>query len=117
MKYVNWDNNLWQDKQWYRKKVLFDWADSWYIWHVVQEVIIPPHEFAKPHYHEHTTEVFYFLTEYGYWIVNGEKIVPKIGDVLLIEPHDVHTVINETDEEYRYLTFKINAVDNDLQRK
>ena len=84
---------------------------------MVQEVIIPAHQVANAHYHEHTTEVFYFLTEHGYRIVNEEKIVPKIGDVLLIEPGDIHTVVNETDQDYRYLVFKINAVDNDLQRK
>lgn len=44
----------------------------------------------------------------GYFTVNGEKIMPEAGDILVIEPNDSHTVTNDTDEDFRYMAFKVN---------
>ncbi|MBU0626712.1 cupin domain-containing protein [Patescibacteria group bacterium] len=77
----------------------------------MQTVKIQPGEIAKPHIHKIQTEVFYFLTDNGYWIVNDERIQPKVGDILIIEPNDVHTVGNETKEDYVYLCFKVDYID------
>jgi quercetin dioxygenase-like cupin family protein len=60
------------------------------------------------------TEVFYFFDDTGYRIVNGETIRPKAGDVLVIEPNDNHTAVNETDRDYIYICFKINYVPGDF---
>jgi len=46
--------------------------------------------------------------------VNDEQIKPKVGDCLVIEPMDKHTVINESEKDYIYLAFKINYTENDL---
>lgn len=36
-------------------------------------------ETAASHYHEKQTEIFYFLADHdAYWIVNGEKMHPKM---------------------------------------
>lgn len=94
----------------YDKKVLRSWEQ----WNKLQEIVIPARETAKSHYHKIQTEIFYFLTDNWYWIVNGEKIFPKKWDILLIEPNDKHIVINKTDDTYSYLAFKLNYVDNDL---
>ncbi len=77
----------------------------------MQTVKVQPGEMAKPHIHKIQTEVFYFLTDNGYWIVNDERIQPKVGDVLIIQPNDVHTVGNDTDEDYVYLCFKVDYTD------
>jgi quercetin dioxygenase-like cupin family protein len=113
MKYIQGKEKEWEHNPGYEKKVLREWNQ----WNKIQEIVIPPHETAKLHYHTIQTEIFYFLTENGYRIVNGEKIIPVVWDVLIIEPNDKHTVVNETDDEYRYLAFKVDYVDDDLYRE
>lgn len=49
--------------------------------------------------------------------MNNEKIIPQKGDILVIEPNDMHTVMNDTDQDYVYLAFKVNYTDNDLHRE
>lgn len=113
MKFIQWHTQQWQHNPWYDKKILWEGNQ----WNKLQEICIPPHETAKAHHHKIQTEVFYFLTDNGYRIVNNEKILPKKGDILVIEPNDMHTVVNDTDQEYVYLAFKVNYADNDLHRE
>ncbi len=112
MKLVQWNTKERQQNSGYDKKVLWEGNQ----WNKMQEIRIPPHEIAKAHHHAIQTEIFYFLMDTWYWIVNNEKILPKKGDVLIIEPNDIHTVVNDTDQEYVYLAFKVNYTDNDLYR-
>lgn len=57
---------------------------------LVQQLKIKPGETAESHHHKKQTEIFYFLNTNGYFIVNGEKIIPEIGDIIVIEPNDKH---------------------------
>lgn len=41
----------------------------------------------------------------------------EIGDVLIIEPMDEHSVVNETDKDYIYLAFKYNYDSKDIYWK
>lgn len=107
MKIVRNQEKPWQDKEGYSKRVLVDEKDLNNPGSQVQTVKIKAGERAENHYHKVQTEVFYFLTDYGYWIINGQKFEFQIGDVLVIEPQDVHSVINESDQEYFYVVFKI----------
>jgi len=100
------------DKTGYSKRIYFG-EESLGKGSLVQEIIIRPEEMAKSHYHEKQTEVFYVLNENGYFIINGEKMKLKTGDVLIVEPMDRHTVINDSDKDFSYLCFKINFVDGD----
>ena len=113
MKFVQWNEKEVQHNPWYDKKILREWIQ----WNLVQEIIIPPHEVAKSHHHKIQTEIFYFLTDNGCRIVNWEKIFPKIWDILVIEPNDAHTVINESDDKYLYIAFKVNYAPDDLYRE
>jgi len=56
------------------------------------------------------------LNEDGYWIVNGEEIHPKAGEILVIEPNDSHTVIASKTKDYIYTAVKINYDKDDLYR-
>ena len=72
-----------------------------------------PGEIAQSHYHKIQTEIFYFLNDCGYWIVNWKTIQPKVWDVLLIEPDDRHIVVNDSKQDYFYLAFKVDYVLDD----
>ena len=72
-----------------------------------------PGETAQSHHHKIQTEIFYFLSNCGYRIVNWKKITPNIWDILLIEPNDMHIVVNDSKQDYLYLAFKIDYVSDD----
>lgn len=101
---------MWEEKVGFSKKILFKPNRNGI---VVQEVKIKSREMAKSHYHKKQTEVFYFLNDNGYWLVNSEKIEPRVGEVLIIEPNDRHEVVNHSSADYIYLAFKYNYEEND----
>lgn len=114
MKIVRSADKGWQDKDGYSKKIFLDEDDLHHPGSLVQEIKIKAGESAKPHHHKVQTEIFYFLTENGYWIINGQQMDFRIGDVLVIEPGDKHAVINDSAQDYIYLAFKIKYEPNDL---
>jgi quercetin dioxygenase-like cupin family protein len=114
MKIVKPDDKEWQEKQEYSKKIFLDENDLSHKGALVQEIKIKPGETAKKHYHKKQREIFYFLTENGYWIINGKKMSFKKGEILVIEPMDRHEVINNTANDYLYLVFKVDYDPEDL---
>jgi len=113
MKFIKTHEKEWQDKQGYSKRIFLNEKDLKHLGSLVQEIKIKPHDEAKSHYHKKQTEIFYFLNTNGYFTVNGEKIVPEVGDILVVEPNDKHIVTNDTDEDFLYLAFKVNYDEND----
>jgi quercetin dioxygenase-like cupin family protein len=114
MKFIcSWDR-LWDDRQWYSKKIFVTDLELGTPGAHVQQVKIKPHDIAKNHYHKVQTEIFYFLNENGYFIVNGKRVPAKTGDVIVIEPWDMHEVVNDTDEDFLYMAFKLNYKQEDL---
>jgi len=116
MQIISWKNIPRDDKQGYSKRILATKEDIWSPSNLLQEIKIKPGETAAAHIHKIQTEVFYIVTENGYRIVNGKKVTPKIWDVLIIKPNDSHAVVNESDVDYMYLSFKVNYVEDDLYR-
>jgi quercetin dioxygenase-like cupin family protein len=114
MKIIKSENKVWQEKQGYNKKIFLEGKDIGFPGGLLQELKIKPGEGAADHYHKKQTEIFYFLNENGYWLVNGEKFRMKAGDVLVIEPSDKHIAFNDTKEDYLYLAFKYNYDPDDL---
>lgn len=114
MKIVKSLNKEWADKEGYSKKIFLNEKDLNFPGALIQEIKIKPGQTAKSHYHKKQTEIFYFLNENGYWIINGEKKYFKKGDVLVIEPSDKHIVVNDTQDDYLYVAFKFAYEENDL---
>lgn len=114
MKIVRSKDKEWLNKKGYSKKIFLDENDLGHKGALVQEVKIKAGERAKDHHHKKQTEIFYFLTKNGYWIINGEKKTFEIGDVLVIKPYDNHTVVNNSSEDYIYLAFKFNYETEDI---
>ena len=113
MKIIKSENKVWAEKQGYDKKILLDGENLGEFSSLMQEIRIKSGETAKKHYHKKQTELFYFPNKEGYWIVNGEKFTPGIGDLLIIEPLDKHTVVNNGPKDYVYLAIKFNYDSND----
>lgn len=114
MKIVKLQDKEWLQKEGYSKKILLDENDLNYKGALFQQIKVKPGEVAGDHYHKTQTEIFYFLTKNGYWMINDEKFIFEIGDTLVIEPNDKHFVMNDTKEDYIYLAFKFNYDTTDL---
>lgn len=110
MKIIRNKNKEWQEFEGYGKKVLLD-DENMQNGSKVQEIRIKAGEKAGEHYHKKQTEVFYFFSNEGHWIINGRKYEFEAGDVLIIEPNDRHAVINDSDKDYVYLAIKYNYED------
>ncbi len=108
MKYIKSSDKSWDDKKGYSKKVFLTEEELNTKGAHVQQIKIKPHEVAKNHHHKIQTEVFYFLNNNGYFVVNGNKIDITTGDIIVIEPNDIHAVVNNTNDDFLYLAFKVN---------
>lgn len=113
MKLIKSEDKEWLQKQGYSKKIYLNETDLDYKGVLVQKLKIKSGERAESHYHKKQTEIFYFLNDVGYWIINGEKIVVKKDDILVLEPGDKHIAVNESGEDYLYIAFKFNYDEND----
>ncbi len=112
MKVIKPGEKEWEDNSGYSKKTLFDQIGKEGV--VFQKVMIKPGETVKSHYHKKQTEIFYFFSDFASWLINGERMTPVKGEILIIEPNDKHEVKNETNQDYLYLAFKFNYDPNDI---
>ncbi len=75
-------------------------------------VEIPVSGKVDPHYHEKATE-FYYILRPGMLIVNGEEFEVEEGDVVIIEPKEVHWVKAKKDEVMRLVAIKLPNTTDD----
>jgi|SRR3989344_6454060 len=113
MKIIKTDSIPWQEKQGYSKRIFVTDKDVPQPGLLVQELLVKAGETAPEHHHKKQTEIFYFLNANGYFVVNGEKVSVTPGMVLIIEPNDKHTVVNNTKEDFSYLAFKAKYREGD----
>jgi mannose-6-phosphate isomerase-like protein (cupin superfamily) len=114
MKLIKSGDKQWLQKQGYSKKIYLNETDLNIKGGLVQKLLVKPGETAQVHHHEKQTEIFYFLNDNGYFIVNDEKIEVKVDDVLVVEPGDIHTAVNETGKDFLYMAFKFNYYEEDI---
>lgn len=74
----------------------------------VQIVKLPANEHVKPHVHKVRTELLQVLAGTGEIVVNNEIAATKAGEFVLVEPNDVHEVINRGDEPFIVAVFRTN---------
>ncbi|MFA5532563.1 MAG: cupin domain-containing protein [Candidatus Shapirobacteria bacterium] len=114
MKLIKSDEKKWLEKQGYSKKIYLNENDLNRKGELVQKIKIKPGEIAESHYHKKQTEIFYFLNNNGYYIINDKKVFVKPEDVLVVEPGDKHVTINNTDKDFLYMVFKFNYDEKDI---
>ena len=73
------------------------------------------HTEIKAHYHKKIKEILYFTKGTGTININCIERRFRPEDIILIEPEDTHSMINDTDEIAEWLEFKMNdPKENDL---
>jgi quercetin dioxygenase-like cupin family protein len=98
----------------YIKKIIFTEKDLGSKGNRVQIVITKPGNIVKPHYHKKQTEVFCILKTAGAILkINKRSIRTKPGDIFICRPENIHSVVNNTEENIETLVFKTNYEEND----
>lgn len=113
MKYISKDSREWIKKPGYRKKVFITPEEIQKDGILVQKLQILPGETAKSHFHKKQTEIFYFINTAGEFFVNEKKVKLQDGDVLVVEPGDIHKVSNKSNAVFEYIAYKFDWEEGD----
>ena len=93
----------------YTKHILLDAEDLQSNGARVQIVTIQPGDTIADHYHRTTREFYIVLQGRCQLTVNGETVVLRRDDMLLMEPGDTHKLVNHGTIPFVLLVFKTNA--------
>lgn len=69
---------------------------------------LQPNKSFNAHYHEDMTEVFVIINGSTMMKVDDVSITLEKGDIVVVEPREVHTMTNTTDEPFEYIVFGIS---------
>ncbi len=112
MKVVKIGEKEWLERQGYSKKILLT-EDDLSKGNLFQIVKNEARTEIKPHYHEQMIEIYHILKGNAVVFCGDTRVRAQPGDTLLCEPGEVHGVVNDTDENFQFAVFKINAKDED----
>jgi len=114
MKFVKFTMEGWLERQGYSKKIVLNEKDLKSKGNIVQIVKNKAHTEIKPHFHKHMIEIYYIVKGNAVVFCGDSRIRTKPGDTLLCEPKEVHGLVNDTDEDFQFVVFKIDAKDEDM---
>ena len=70
---------------------------------------LPPRASFQAHYHEDMQEVFVIIRGSVRMDAGGDSANLAAGDTVLIEPREIHAMVNLVDEPAEYLVFGVSA--------
>lgn len=114
MKIVAINPDTWQDGRGYRKNRLLSASDLNQWGTMLQVVSIPPGSSVPPHAHRTSVEVYIVTRGECVLEVDRERVDLHPGDIVLMEPGDVHALANHGQEAFELLVFKTNATEGDV---
>jgi len=114
MKIVQIDPDNWEEGRGYRKNRLLSAEALRQPGTLLQIVAIPAGAHVPPHAHRTSVEVYIVRRGVCELTVNGERHEMRPGDVVLMEPEDVHELFNPGEEEFELWVFKTNASAGDV---
>ena len=113
MRIIQIDGEGWQEGRGYRKRRLLSADELRQPGALLQVVVVPPGSHIPPHSHRTSVEVYVVTRGVCELIVNGQRHTMRPGDVLLMEPGDVHELTNRGEEAFEVLVFKTNIREGD----
>ena len=113
MKVIQIEGDEWQAGRGYRKRRLLSADELRQPGALLQVVVVPPGSHIPPHSHATSIEVYVVRRGVCELVVNGARHEMRPGDVLLMEPGDVHELTNRGAEGFELLVFKTNAGEGD----
>lgn len=113
MKLVHAKTNNWIQADGYAKNILLREDEIGAKGSLAQIVVVEAGSQVKPHYHKRTSELIYVTDGSCLFTVNNSTFPLQTGDLLLTEPGDIHSLVNDGQTAWRALVFKVNAVADD----
>jgi quercetin dioxygenase-like cupin family protein len=116
MKLIKADSKVEEDRGGYIRKVLLEHdfeqhdaiSSTW-----AALVTIPPEGIAQAHFHDNTTEIFYFLGD-AIISINNIKYEVNAGDLVIVEPKEAHWVKTKSAKTaLKILVFKFPNIPED----
>ena len=114
MKIIQIGNDGWQEGRGYCKRRLLSAEELRQTGALLQVVVVPPRSHIPPHSHRTSIEVYVVVRGTCELVVNGAHHEMRPGDILLMEPGDVHELTNRGEEPFELLVFKTNAGEGDV---
>jgi len=109
MKLLDLKEEKWKKRFTYEKVVGFDGLIGESKFQVIR---FKANRFIKPHHHKKTVEIFILKSGKGSLYVGGIKYPFRKDEFYLIQPHDVHGIVAQTDLEI--IIFKPYEKKNDI---
>ncbi len=107
MQYIDRKKVKWVKRRGYTAQIFLDFKEPGNSSRFVL-VRMEPHAEIKTHYHAKIKEILYFTKGRCKIIVNGVKREFKPEDIILLEPKEVHSMINGSDEPIEWIEFKMH---------
>ena len=119
MKIIRVDGDDWQEGRGYQKRRLLSAEELRQPGALLQVVVVPPGSppsggHIPPHSHATSVEVYVVRRGVCELVVNGQRHTMRPGDVLLMEPGDVHALTNHGTEPFELLVFKTGSAAGDI---
>ena len=115
MKLIHIEGDDWREGRGYRKRRLLSAEELRQPGALLQVVVVPPGSHIPPHSHRTSVEVYVVRRGVCELIVNGTRHEMRPGDILLMEPGDVHELTNRGEEAFEVLVFKTGSTAGDIQ--
>lgn len=112
MKYIDRKKVEWNKKKGYMAQIFFDFKEKGNNSRFVL-IKMEPHTKIRPHYHTKIKEILFITKGTGKIIIKNEERHCKPEDIILIEPEEIHKMINDTENTFEWLEFKMHDPEED----
>lgn len=112
MKYIS-RMKKWTLQDGYKRDVLLSFGNEKYPNIQIQLTQIAAHEKVGSHFHAKQTEFIFFLKGLCDYIFEKATVTMHPGDLLIIDPGESHSTINNYDKTSEFLTLKVNGSTDD----
>jgi quercetin dioxygenase-like cupin family protein len=103
----------WTLQDGYKRGILLPFGSKGYAGIQVQLTQIAGGEKVDNHFHLKQTEFIYFLKGSCDFIFKNTTVTMRPGDLLVIEPGEIHSATNSSKITSEFLTLKLNGSPND----
>lgn len=77
--------------------------------HSLAEITIPPGNASSQHFHKFSEESYLILSGEATLDIDGQVFKLNPGEAVLIEPHEIHQISNQTDEDLVFIAVCVPA--------
>lgn len=107
----------WTRQPGYERGILLPFGSEGYPGVQVQLTQIAGGEKVASHYHLKQTELIFFLEGSCDFIFENSTVTMRLGELLVIEPGEIHNAINNSEITAQFLTLKIRGSPKDTMWK